>query len=147
MLRLLLAFLLVFGSAVADAQTPSPVINMGSASSGIGISPQVSGSAASSLVLKATAGNLYYISATVTAASWLMIFNATSAPVDGATTSGTASGNLQDCLAIPTGTTGVINYSPGPPQSYSVGITAVISSTACATKTAATVGFIHGVVQ
>lgn len=147
MLRLLLVFLLVFGSAAADAQAPSPVVNMGSASSGMGIAPQVGGSAASSQVLKATAGNLYSVYATVTAASWLMVFNSTSAPSNGATTAGTASGNLQECLAIPSGNTGSINYAPGPPEVFSVGITAVISSTSCGTLTLATVGYIHGSVQ
>lgn len=118
-----------------------------SSSASAGITPVVTGSAASGLVLKATPGNLYSVYAECSAACWLMIFNSTTVPADGATTAGVASGNLQDCLAIPTGSNGSINYTPGPPEVFTVGISAAISSTTCATKTAATTGFIHGSVQ
>lgn len=124
---------------VPTAVTPSP-------SATIGIVPLVAGSAASSGVLKASPGNFYSAYATVTAASWLMIFNSITAPSNGSTTAGTASGNLQDCLSIPSGSAS-INYAPGPPEVFSVGITAVISSTACGTLTLATTGYIHGSVQ
>ena len=115
-----------------------------SSSTGSSITSSVAGSAASSLVIKASAGNLYSAYAVCTAACWLMVFNATSAPADGATTAGTASGNLQDCVPIAAGGTGGVSYGSGPAEAFSAGITAVISSTACATKTAATTGFIHG---
>jgi hypothetical protein len=111
-----------------------------------GIAPVVDGSAASSQVLKASPGNLYSMYATVTAASWLMVFNSTTAPSNGSTTAGVASGNLQDCFSIPSGSAS-INYAPGPPEVFSTGITAVISSTACGTLTLATTGYIHGSVQ
>jgi hypothetical protein len=107
----------------------------------------VAGSASSSLVLKAAAGHLISAYANCTAACWLMIFNSATAPGDGATTAGTASGGLQDCIPIAAGGIGSINYTPQPFEFFSVGITAVISSTACATKTASTVGFIHGTIQ
>lgn len=118
-----------------------------SATSATGVAPIVGGSAASSQVLKSTPGNLYSAYATCTAACWLMVFNATAAPSNGATTAGTGSGNLQDCIPIASGGLGTLNYAPGPPEAFSVGITATISSTACATLTLSTVGFIHGVVQ
>lgn len=108
------------------------------------IAPVVAGSASSSAVLKASAGNLYSAYATCTAACWLMAFNATSAPADGATTAGIASGNLQDCIPIASGGVGSLGANGSPPEPFTVGITLVISSTACATKTASTVGFIHG---
>lgn len=108
------------------------------------IAPVVAGSASSSAVLKASAGNLYSAYATCTAACWLMAFNATSAPADGATTAGIASGNLQDCIPIAAGGIGSLGANGSPPEPFTVGITLVVSSTSCATKTASTVGFIHG---
>jgi hypothetical protein len=110
------------------------------------VSP-VAGSASSSLVLKAGAGHLIGGYANCTAACWLMIFNSATAPSNGATTAGNASGNLQDCIPISAGGVGSINYSPQPLEFFSVGITAAISSTACGTLTLSTVGFIHGTVQ
>lgn len=127
-----------------SAANPSRSAEVGSSTAADGIVPSIAGSAASSQIIKASPGNLYGVYATCTAACWLMVFNATTAPADGATTAGTASGNLQDCVSIPSGTTGSISYGAGPAEVFSVGITAVISSTACATKTAAATGFIHG---
>lgn len=112
-----------------------------------GITPVVGGSAASSQVLKASPGNLFSVYAECSAACWLMVFNSVAAPSNGATTAGSASGNLVECVPIAAGGVGSINYSPGPPAIYSVGITATISSTTCATLTLATTGFIHGLVQ
>ena len=130
------------GGGGSSAVTISP-----SSSAAVGIVPVVAGSGVSSSVLKATPGNLYGVYATTTAAAWLMVFNSTTAPSNGATTAGIASGNMQDCIPIAAGGYGSINYIPGPPEVFSVGITAVISSTACATLTLATTGFIHGSVQ
>ena len=106
----------------------------------------VCGSAVSSCVLKAAPGNLYGVYAECSVACWLMVFNATSAPIDGATTAGKASGNLVDCVAVAANGQASITFIDFPVY-YSVGITAVISSTTCATKTAATTGFIHGTVR
>ena len=127
-------------AVVVIAPAPSP-------SASIGIAPVVAGSAVSSSVLKASGGNLYGAYATCTSACWLMIFNATSLPANGATTAGIASGNLQDCIPVAAGGFVSINYNPGPPEVFSTGITAAISSTACGTLTASTVGFIHGSIQ
>lgn len=112
-----------------------------------GITPVVGGSAVSSQVLKATPGNLYSVYAVCTAACWLQVFNSTSAPSNGATTAGVASGNMVECVPITAGSIGGVNYLPGPPGVYTVGITAMISSTNCGTLTASTVGFIHGLIQ
>lgn len=118
-----------------------------SSAASAGITPVVGGSAVSSLVLKATPGNLYSVYAVCTSACWLQIFNAISAPGNGATTAGVASGNMVECVPITAGSIGGVNYLPGPPAVYSVGITAMISSTNCATLTASTVGFVHGLIQ
>jgi hypothetical protein len=111
------------------------------------LTPKVSGSAVSSLVMKAAAGTMNSVYATCTANCWLMVFNATSLPGDGGTTSGTASGNLQECIPITANGVGSIDYGGEAPEAFSVGITVAISSTSCATLTNSTVGFIHGVVQ
>lgn len=109
------------------------------------IAPIVAGSAASSSVLKATPGALQSVYATCTASCYLMIFNAVSAPANGATTAGIASGNMQECIGPSLSPS--ISYSGLPPSTFTVGITAAISSTACATLTLSAVGFIHGTVQ
>jgi hypothetical protein len=123
------------------------VITAPSSSAVVGITPIVGGSAVSSLVLKASPGNLYGIYAECTSACWLMVFNSTTAPSNGSTTAGVASGNLVECIPILANSSGSITYAPGPPAIYSVGMTAAISSTTCATLTLSAVGFIHGLVM
>lgn len=118
-----------------------------SSSAAAGIAPVVCGSAASSCVLKAAPGNLYSAYAECSAACWLMIFNSVAAPTNGATTAGIASGNLVECVSIAAGGVGSIANNGMPPSVYTVGITATISSTTCATLTLATTGFINGKVQ
>lgn len=81
------------------------------------------------------------------AQAWAEVINATTAPADGALTAGTASGDIELCRELPTGTAAVpSSYTYGaagePPVWFSVGITIVVSSTACATKTAATTQWI-----
>jgi hypothetical protein len=112
-----------------------------------GITPVVGGSAVSSLVLKGFPGNLYSAYAECTAACWLMVFNRIDAPTNGATTAGVASGNMVHCIPIIAGGAGSISNNGMPPDVFSVGITAAISSTTCATLTLATTGFINGKVQ
>lgn len=111
------------------------------------IPPVVCGSAISTCQLKNSSGYLYSVYADCTAACWLMVFNTTTTPTNGATTAGIASGNMQECIPIASGGTGGINYLPGPPSVFANGIYAAISSTACATLTLATTGFIHGVIR
>lgn len=107
----------------------------------------VCGSVAPSCVLAASPGKLYSIYANCTAACWLMVFNAIVAPSAGPTTAGKASGNLVECIPIAAGGAGSVTYPVEFPAIFSVGITAVISSTACASLALSPVGFIHGTVQ
>lgn len=93
-----------------------------------------SASSESSHVLKAGPGNLYSVNATG-ATGYLMVFDATSAPADGAVT---------PVICVPAGSS--VSYLPGPPAYFSTGIVAVLSSTGCFTKTA-TNGFIFGLVK
>ena len=116
-----------------------------SSSASIGITPQVCGPSASTCALKTSGGgNLYGAYAQASSSVYLFIFNTTSAPANGSTTSGTASGNLVDCIGPSTQPS--INYAPGPPEVFSAGMYAALSSTACGTLTLTT-GTIHGSVQ
>ena len=115
-----------------------------SSSSSIGITPVVSAAGEASHILKATPGNVYSAYATnLTATSgFLLLFNAVSAPADGAVT---------PIACAPLSANGVasINYAPGPPGVFSTGITAVVSSAAtCFTKTTGVItAFISGSVK
>ena len=171
-----LALLLLAMPTVAFAQAPSPAPYVPNPTSGLppipgtvqfcwngtvlaacgsgipptplaGIVPGIAGSAAASVVLKSSSGTLFSVYATSSAAGWLMIFNATSLPSNGSTTAGTATGNMQHCVPLAANGTTSITYNGGPPEPFSAGIVAAISSTGCATLTAESTGFIHGIVQ
>lgn len=134
----------VSGSLTPSA-TPTTTVDVPSAAATSAITP-VASNAASTLLGKASAGNLYTAYLTASADSWLYVFNSTTAPVNGAVTAGAASGNYQDCIKVATGTTasiGVISI----PERFSSGIYLAISSTACGTLTLATTGFLHALVQ
>lgn len=80
-------------------------------------------------VIKASAGNLYWLTVTADAnAGFLMIFDATSAPADGAVTP-------DYCVPIAASTGNPFNWLLNP-MNFSTGITVVYSSTGCLTKTA-----------
>jgi hypothetical protein len=91
------------------------------------------------LAADAAAGSLYSfdVSADSTlsaAAWWLMIYDATSAPVDGTVTPA-------KCYALPSGTTTIFAAFPTPIP-FATGITFGVSTTGCFTKTASTHAFI-----
>lgn len=133
----------VNGAIPAGTNTIGNVVNVPTSASGQTTTNVTCGSAVSSCVLKASAGNLYGVYANCTSACWLMVFNATSLPANGATTAGSASGNLVECVPVAAGDVRPLVYSLFP-RAFSVGITVAISSTACATLTASTVGFVSG---
>jgi len=122
--------------------TPAPVQVSPTSSASLAITPVVTSAVASSLVLKASAGNLYSVTLTTGAtAGLLMVFNATSAPADGAVTP-------VYCVDVAATSTVAINFIPGPPAQFATGITAVFSSgTNCFNKTASATAFISGMVQ
>lgn len=96
---------------------------------------------AANLVVKAAAGSLYSfeVSADATlsgAAWWLMIYNATTAPADGAVTP-------VKCFAFPSGTTSFFAAFPVP-IALSTGITLGVSTNGCFTKAASAHAFISG---
>lgn len=96
---------------------------------------------AANQVVKAGAGSLvsFQVAAdsTLSAAPWwIMIYNAASAPVDGAVVP-------VKCYAMPSGSTGILAAFPIAVP-FSVGITIGVSTTGCFTKTASTHAFISG---
>jgi hypothetical protein len=107
----------------------------------------ISSGSGGGITLKTAAGVLF--SAYVTTggtAGYLMIFNAASNPSNGAVTAGLASGNLIDCVYAPAMSTTSLNYI-NTPEAYTVGITAMFSTTGCGTLTASNAAFIHGSAQ
>lgn len=123
-------------SPVSLSTMPPP-----SSLSNIGITPIVSTGAEASHVFKASSGNLYSAYVTVgSTAGYLMIFNAISVPVDGVVAP------IQ-CIPVASNQTTGLSFGIGPPEVYSIGITAVFSSTGCFTKTASATAFFHGSVQ
>jgi hypothetical protein len=118
--------------------TPTP-----SSASGAGVAPVVSTAAEACHVLKASAGNLYGVTATTTATAtandWIMMFNATSAPADGTVTPvewGHVSASGQYAWAAPT-----------VPMAFSTGIVICLSTTGPFTKTAEAQAVFSGKVQ
>lgn len=103
--------------------------------------PIRSSAAEGSRVFKASPGTLYALYVTTGAsAGYLMTFNATSAPADGAVTP-------VNCVYVPATTTIALSWAPQPPEYYSTGITAVFSTTGCFTKTVSATAFFHALVQ
>jgi hypothetical protein len=132
----------IVGTAAAGTGTTAVAVQPTS-SANQGMANQASGSAESSKVLKASAGNLYSLTVTIGVTSgYLMIFNATSAPVDGAVTP-------VYCLPVASnGTNGSAAISWGNfPLVASTGITAVFSTTGCFSKTASATASFFGQIQ
>jgi hypothetical protein len=121
----------LIGKVGIDQTTPGATNGMTiapSAASAVGIAAVASTSAEACHVFKASAGNLYSVSGTIGAAGWIMVFNATSAPADGAVT--------PVAWAQPTSSgSWAINYGTIP-LVLSTGITVCASSTGPLTKTA-----------
>jgi len=102
-------------------QTPSSATSAG-------VTPSASTAAESSHVFKSSPGNLYaYQVTTGAAAGFVMIFNATSAPADGAVTPA-------KCVTVAANST--VGVSMNPPEAFSTGITGAFSTTGCFVKTA-----------
>lgn len=92
--------------------------------------------AASALVLKASAGNLYDFNITAGAsAGYLMIFNAITAPADGTVT---------PAVVLPVAANAGLGFTYPFPKRFTVGITMVFSTTGPFTKTASATAFLAG---
>lgn len=128
----------------ASSTNPVPVAFSPSSGSGSGVAPVVSSAVEACHVFKASAGNLYGFTvnttASATANDWIMLFNATSAPVDGAVTP-------VEWARISATTTFGYSAPPGAPLYFSTGIVACLSTTGPLTKTAEAQAVFSGKVQ
>lgn len=112
--------------AAPDSLGNTPVVISPTAASGAAITPVASGAAAASLVLKASAGNLYSASAVnaTATAGFCLVVNLTAAPGSGSAVTPLA------FAVLPASGQCSINYAPGPPAAFSTGITFLVSSNA-----------------
>ena len=115
-----------------------------SSSATFGLSSSSTAALASSQIVKASAGNLYSfeVSADSTLSGapwWVMIFNATTLPADGAVTPA-------KCYAMSSGQVSA-SYAWNVPVQFSTGIVIGVSTTGCFTKTASAHAFISGDAQ
>lgn len=118
----------VYSSAAPSSGTAAGVSNAQSTTNG------------SSLVVKATAGNLYQLTTTIGATSgYLLLFDAATLPANGAVTP-------LGCWPVASnGANGVVSLAFDPPKPFATGITAGFSTTGCFTLTAsATAAFFAG---
>lgn len=127
-----------------NSTNPLPVTVGPSAAAGAGLTPAASAALASNKVVKSSAGNLYsfQVSADSTlsaAAWWIMIFDATSLPSNGAVTPA-------KCYAMPSGATSA-SYGWNSPVAFATGITIGVSTTGCFSLTASVHAFISGDAQ
>ena len=131
MIRNLFTFLFLALVSTANAQSLGP-----SSAPAVAIAPDTNTAVASSRVLKASAGNLYaYQVTTGASAGYVMLFNATSAPADGAVTP-------VKCVAVAANST--VGVTNNPPEYFNTGITIVFSTTGCFTKTASATAVFSG---
>lgn len=133
MKKLLLLFCLLASPAFAQTNCVVPP--------NAAATPIVSASAEGSHVLKASKGcliSLYVYNSG--AAAFLMVFNSTTVPNDGAVTP------IQ-CVPVASASYQYINFAPQPPEYYSTGISTAISTTGCFTKTVGSGAFFHALVQ
>ena len=134
------------GCQAVSAAAPLPVTSTPSPSPlpSAGLAPVTSSSLEANHVIKASAGNLYSfeVSADSTlssAAWWIMIYNATTAPADGTVTP-------SKCYAQVSGATSAA-YAWPVPINFTTGIVVGVSTTGCFTKTASSHAFISGDAQ
>lgn len=100
-----------------------------------GITPAVSPSAESNRAFCSAACNVWSLYVTTgAAAGFLMTFNATSAPADGAVTP-------VECVQVAASSSVALSFASGPPDRYATGMTAVYSTTGCFNKTASATAF------
>jgi hypothetical protein len=126
--------------AVQSAANPNinALVSAPTNSVAYGVTPTVTATASGSLVVKASAGDLYAISATAGAsAGFLLVGNAAAVPADGAVT---------PIECIPMAANGYVSVSYNAiPEFFTVGIWAAFSTTGCFTKTLSATTFIHAV--
>jgi hypothetical protein len=125
----------------SGSSTIGGVLSAPTSSASFAIPPGSSPALAASHILKASAGNLYslYVLST-SVAGYLMTFNATSVPANGAVTP-------IECIPVYADSFAEIDFSGAPPDYYSTGIVAVFSTTGPFTLTASATAFFKWRVQ
>lgn len=120
------------GGALIVTQVPSPAVTVGN--------PYVKTAAvASSLVLKAGAGNFYGANVTSGAsAGFVLLHDAIAAPVNGAVTP-------VKCWVLPANSS--VGVSANPPIVFPTGMTLTFSTTGCFNQTLSATAFMSGEVQ
>lgn len=127
-----------------DASGNVPTTVSPSSGATVGIAPVVSAAInQSSLVLKATPGNLYGFSVEIGATSgYVMVFDAASLPANGAVTP------IKCYPVTSNGTNGLLSVSWGSvPAVFTTGITLGFSTTGCFTQTASATAYFSGEVK
>lgn len=125
--------------AVESTNGALNVMPQPTSSAGQGMAEVPSTAAESNHVMKAGAGNLFSITITTGAsAGFLMIFNATSAPADGA---------VAPVYCVPVAAASATPLQWNYPVVFSTGITAVFSTTGCFSKTASATAAFFAQVQ
>ena len=107
------------------ASTTNPLPTVPGTSAAIGITPGASTAAEAGHVLKASAGALYsvYACSLTATAGWLDVVNAATVPADGAVTP-------SEAVYLPPSGCAQVDYGSGPPDIFSTGISAFVSSNA-----------------
>lgn len=124
---------------VTDQYGNNKTVQTPTDSAGAALVSVATAAVASSLVLKASAGNLYgYNIVAGASAGYLMIFNSTTAPADGAVT---------PLRCIPVAANAGIDRAFDIPRRFSTGIVLVFSTTGPYTKTASATAFLGGEFQ
>lgn len=124
------------GASLQTSTTGVPVaVSVPNNATQCGIVSTATSAAASAIVLKASAGNLFSINVNATAAGFIMVFDATAAPADGAVT---------PVYTFPVAANGGYSTDFEYPIRCNTGITLVYSSTGPFTKTASATAFMSG---
>lgn len=128
------------GTGATFPVSGSVVLNPSSAAAA-GIAPVATGVLATSLVLKASPGNLYSLniaadSTLAGAAWWAMVFDATAAPAAGAVTP-------KKCYSMALGTT-MLSLAFPTPLRLATGVSVTVSTAGCFTQTDSAHAFISG---
>jgi hypothetical protein len=124
------------GNPLGSSANPSFSSNSASSVAAVGVTRTQTATAAGSLVVKASPGNLYgYNVVSGASAGYLMLFDATSAPADGVVTP-------KGVMVVPANSSLVVDRSV--PVRFTTGIVMVFSTTGPFTKTVSATAFLAG---
>jgi hypothetical protein len=131
-----LALSFVLGGSIADAQTFVAPLNQ------VEIDQQVSTAGTSSLALNSPSKSLASLTVFSSAAGFALVYDAASLPSNGAVAACASSATARPCLmwCAPIAAGGYVDRQWNSPMSFTTGVVVAVSSTGCATLTAATTG-------